>query len=544
MKIVLAEKVSPATLAVFKTEPDWKIVSHDEIKNGLPAELADADGLVVRSAVQVDDALLAAAPKLRVIGRAGVGVDNIDADAATRRGIVVMNTPGANAIAVAELTLGLMIALARQLPKANATMHAGKWEKKSLQGFELRGKKLGVLGLGRIGLEVARRARSFGMEILGHDPFVAASIARENAIQLVSTEELFREADYLTLHVGLTPQTTGIINESTLATMKKGVRIINCARGELIVEPALAAALSSGHVAGAALDVFHQEPLKDSPFFAMENVILTPHVAGSTAEAQEAVGIQIALQVREYLKLGVVQNAVNLPSLSHEEYLELAPYITLADRLGSFLAQFAEGNLESVHIAYNGRIGEGKTDLIRNSAMEGILGHSEGVNRINAAAVAEERGIRIHEEKKGSASGGAGNVLKLTIHTRAGDVTASGTVLHGASARLLSLNGIDIEAPLEGTLLTIRNQDVPGVIGRVGTILGEHRINIANFALGRASLARALREHRVPEGTALAVVQVDGELTDAILRTLRRVEAITEVRVASLGEKPQLALVE
>ena len=544
MKIVLAEKVSPATLAVFKSEPDWKIVTHDEIKNGLPAELADADGLVVRSAVQVDDALLAAAPKLRVIGRAGVGVDNIDADAATRRGIVVMNTPGANAIAVAELTIGMMLSLARQLPKANSSMHAGKWEKKSLQGVELRGKKLGVLGLGRIGLEVARRARSFGMEIIGHDPFVSASVARENAIQLVSTEELFREADYLTLHVGLTPQTAGIINETTLASMKKGVRIVNCARGELIVEAALAEALKSGHVAGAALDVFHQEPPKDSPFFSLDNVILTPHIAGSTAEAQEAVGVQIALQVREYLKLGVVQNAVNLPSLSHEEYLELAPYITLADRLGSFLAQFAEGSLESVHISYNGRIGEGKTELIRNSAIEGILGHSEGVNRINAAAVAEERGIRIHEDKKPSASGGAGNVLKLTIHTRAGDVVASGTVLHGVSARLLSLNGIDIEAPLEGTLLTIRNQDVPGVIGRVGTILGDHRINIANFALGRANLSNAIREHRVPEGTALAVVQVDGELTDAVLRALRKVEAITEVRVASLGEKPQFALVE
>ncbi|MGA7316660.1 MAG: hydroxyacid dehydrogenase, partial [Silvibacterium sp.] len=338
MKIVLAEKVSPATLAVFHSEPNWQIVSHDQIKNGLAAEITDADGLVVRSAVQVDDALLATAPKLRVIGRAGVGVDNIDADAATRRGIVVMNTPGANAIAVAELTLGMMLALARQLPKANATMHAGKWDKKSLQGVELRGKKLGVLGLGRIGLEVARRARGFGMEVIGHDPFVSASIARENAIQLVSTEELFREADYLTLHVGLTPQTAGIINQATLATMKKGVRIVNCARGELIVEEELADALKSGHVGGAALDVFHKEPPQDSPFFSMENVILTPHIAGSTAEAQEAVGVQIALQVREYLKLGVVQNAVNLPSLSHEEYLELAPYITLADRLGAFLA--------------------------------------------------------------------------------------------------------------------------------------------------------------------------------------------------------------
>jgi len=539
MKIVLAEKVSPATLAVFQTESGWHIVTHDQIKNGLAAEIADADGLVVRSAVQVDDALLASAPKLRVIGRAGVGVDNIDAEAATRRGIVVMNTPGANAIAVAELTLGMMLALARQLPKANSTMHDGKWEKKALQGVELRGKKLGVLGLGRIGLEVARRARGFGMEVIGHDPFVSASIARENAIQLVSTDELFQQADYLTLHVGLTPQTTGIINAESIAKMKKGVRIVNCARGELIVEEALAEALKSGQVGGAALDVFHQEPLKDSPFFALENVILTPHIAGSTAEAQEAVGVQIALQVREYLKLGVVQNAVNLPSLSHEEYLELAPYITLADRLGTFLAQFPQGSFESINVSYNGRISEAKTDLIRNSAIEGILGHAEGVNRINAASVAQERGIRIFEEKKPTASGGAGNVLKLSIHTHTGDVTASGTVLHGSSARLLSLNGIDIEAPLEGTVLTIRNQDVPGVIGRVGTILGDHKINIANFALGRAS-----QDHHVPHGTALAVVQVDGEVTDAVLRALRGVEAISEVHEASLGEKLQPVSVE
>ena len=539
MKNVLAEKVSPATLAVFQTEPGWQIVTHDQIKNGLAAEIADADGLVVRSAVQVDDALMASAPKLRVIGRAGVGVDNIDAEAATRRGIVVMNTPGANAIAVAELTLGMMLALARQLPKANSTMHSGKWEKKSLQGVELRGKKLGVLGLGRIGLEVTRRARSFGMEVIGHDPFVSASIARENAIQLVSTDELFQQADYLTLHVGLTPQTTGIINEETIAKMKKGVRIVNCARGELIVEEALADALKSGQVGGAALDVFHQEPLKDSPFFSLDNVILTPHIAGSTAEAQEAVGVQIALQVREYLKLGVVQNAVNLPSLSHEEYLELAPYITLADRLGTFLTQFPHGSFESINISYNGRISEAKTDLIRNSAIEGILGHAEGVNPINAASVAQERGIRIFEEKKPTASGGAGNVLKLSIHTQAGDVTASGTVLHGSSARLLSLNGIDIEAPLEGTVLTIRNQDVPGVIGRVGTILGDHKINIANFALGRAN-----QGHHVPHGTALAVVQVDGEVTEAVLKALRGVEAITEVHEASLGEKLQPVSVE
>jgi D-3-phosphoglycerate dehydrogenase len=532
MKIVLAEKVSPATLAVFASEPDWQIVTHDQIKDGLAKELADADGLVVRSAVQADDALMEAAPKLRVIGRAGVGVDNIDADAATRRGVVVMNTPGANAVAVAELTIGLMLALARQLPKADSTMHAGKWEKKSLQGVELRGKKLGILGLGRIGLEVARRARPFGMELLGHDPFVSAAVARENGIRLCTVEELFAESDYLTLHVGLTPQTEGIVNRTSLASTKKGVRIVNCARGELIVEADLADALKSGHVAGAALDVFHQEPPKNSPFAGLPNVILTPHVAGSTAEAQEAVGVQIALQVREYLKLGVVQNAVNVPSLTHEEYLQLEPYIRLARRLGAFLARFPQGNIESIELAYNGRLSEAKTDLIRNSAIQGVLAHSETVNQINAASVAAERGIRIHEEKKETATGGAGSVLKLTLHTQHGAAGATATVLHGKSPRLLSFDGIDIEAPLEGTLLAIRNRDVPGVIGRVGTILGDHQINIANFALGRAN-----GHGGSAAGTALAVVQVDGNITDAVLDALRRVEAITEVRLVELGNR-------
>ncbi len=376
MKIVLAEKVSPATLAVFAAEPGWDVKTHDQLPDGLPAALADADALVVRSAVQVDDALMAHAPKLRVIGRAGVGVDNIDAEAATRRGIVVMNTPGANAVAVAELTLCLMIALARKLPAANATMHAGKWEKKNLQGSELRGKTLGILGLGRIGLDVARRARGFGMEIIGVDPFVSAAVARENGITLVPVEELFAKADYLTLHVGLTPQTHGIINAKTLATMKKGVRIVNCARGELVVEADLVAAIKSGQVAGAALDVFTVEPPKESPYFGLDNVILTPHIAGSTAEAQEAVGIQIAHQVREYLKLGVVQNAVNLPSLSHEEYVKLAPYIELAGRLGSFLAQAGKGGIESIALIYGGALGRSQN---RTGAQRGHCGIAAGL---------------------------------------------------------------------------------------------------------------------------------------------------------------------
>jgi len=518
MKVVLAEKVSPATLAVFAAEPGWEVVTHDQLQNGLPAALADADALVVRSAVQVDDALMEAAPKLRVIGRAGVGVDNIDAEAATRRGIVVMNTPGANAVAVAELTIGLMLALARRLPAANSTMHAGKWEKKSLQGAELRGKTLGILGLGRIGLEVARRAKVFGLEIVGSDPFVSAAVARENGIALVSVEELFAKADYLTLHVGLTPQTHGIVNAKTLATMKKGVRVDDAA---------LVDALESGHVAGAALDVFTVEPLKDSPYFELENVILTPHIAGSTGEAQEAVGIQIASQVREYLKLGVVQNAVNLPSLTYEEYAVLGPYIDLAGRVGAFLAQAGKSGIEGIHLVYGGALVDAKTELIRNAAIAGLLQGSENVNRINAAAVAEERGIRVHEEKEESPRGGAATVLTVVLHTAQGESRATATVIHGEQPRLLAFDGIDVEAPLDGTLVVCRNLDVPGVIGKIGSILGEQGVNIANFALGRE------RAGEKPV-KALAVVQVDPPVSETTMEALRAIEALTEVRLVSL----------
>ena len=545
MKIVLAEKVSPATLAVFQQEPNWQIVTPDQIKNGLAAELADADGLVVRSAVQADAALLAAAPKLRVIGRAGVGVDNIDTDAATRQGIVVMNTPGANAVAVAELTLGLMISMGRSIPRANATMHAGKWDKKSLQGQELRGKTLGIVGLGRIGLEVARRANAFGMEVIGYDPFIAPIVARENKVALVGIDDIFRSSDYLTLHVGLTPQTEGLINAQSIASMKKGVRIVNCARGELIVDEALIAGLKSGQVAGAALDVFHQEPLKDSPYYNLENVLLSPHIAGATDEAQEAIGIQLAHQVRDYLKLGVVQNAVNLPSLSHEEYTEIAPYIEMAQRLGHFLSHASSraAHLESIHLTYNGRIAQGKTELIRNAAIAGIFADSDPngdpVNRINAAAIAQDRGIRIQEDKKEFVSGGVGSVLKLVLHSsgaEGGDTGATATVLHGSSPRLLSYDGIDIEAPLHGTLIAIRNHDVPGVVGRIGTILGENGLNIANFALGRAHGTPGRAQH------ALAVVQIDVQgdspsagSVAAALEALRKVEAITSVHLIALA---------
>jgi len=529
MKIVLAEKVSEATLAVFAAEPGWEVLTHDQLPDGLAAALADADALVVRSAVQVDDALLAQAPKLRVVGRAGVGVDNIDADAATRRGVVVMNTPGANAVAVAELTIGLMLTLARKVPAANASMHAGRWEKKSLQGMELRGKTLGILGLGRIGLEVAKRAKGFGLEILGSDPFVSAAVARENGIKLVTLNELIAGSDYITLHVGLTPQTVGVINAKTLAAMKKGVRIINCARGELVDDAALVEALKSGQVAGAALDVFAVEPAKNTPYAELDNVILTPHIAGSTAEAQEAVGIQIARQVREYLKLGVVQNAINLPSLSHEEYVRLAPYIDLAGRLGSFLAQTGKGGTESIHLTYGGALAEAKTELVRNAAIEGLLQGSENVNRINAATVAEERGIRLHEDRQEDQRGGATSTLAITLHAAWGESHVNATVIHGEQPRLLEFDGIDIETPLEGNLLVCRNLDVPGVIGKIGSILGEHGVNIANFALGRErSGAKPVK--------ALAVVQVDAPVSDKVLEALGTIEALLEAKLVTLPE--------
>ncbi len=523
MKILLAEKVSPATLAVLREEPGWQILAHDEILS-LPDALNDADALVVRSAVQVTDELLVHAPRLRVIGRAGVGVDNIDADAATRRGIVVMNTPGANAIAVAELTLGLMLALAREIPRANTALHAGKWEKKSLSGSELRGKTLGILGLGRIGLEVARRARAFGMTLIGHDPFVAPALAREHEVLLVPVEELFRASDFLSLHVGLTPQTQGIVNAQSLATMKPSARIINCARGELIDTTALAAALLEGKLAGAALDVFEQEPLVDSSLFGLPNLLLTPHIAGSTAEAQEAVGIQIAEQIRAFLKLGVVQNAVNSPSLSHEQYLVLAPFAAAAERLGAMLGQLLppdSGGLDSIALTYSGVLAASGTEMIRNAALAGVLGASEGANRINAAQIASERGIRVHEDRQAGPSG-----IALTLHTRTATslMARAGVALASQAPRLLELEVIPIEAPLEGTLLVVRNSDVPGVIGKLGTVLGEHGINIANFALGRAE----------GRGSALAVIQIDGEASPALLRQLRSVEAVHEVRPVSL----------
>jgi D-3-phosphoglycerate dehydrogenase len=530
MKVVIAEKISSAAVELFRSESRWELVTHEQIDSNLPAHLENADALIVRSAVQVDAAILEHARKLRVIGRAGVGVDNIDLDAATKKGIAVMNTPGANAVAVAEHTLGLMLAMARHVPRADALLHQGKWEKKSLQGTELRGKTLGIIGLGRIGVEVAKRAKSFQMRVVAHDPYVATSIAEELEIRLVSLEEAYAQSDYITLHLGLTPQTAKMINPESLRKMKKGVRIVNCARGELVDEAALAEAIKSGHVAGAALDVFSEEPPKNSPLLALDSVVLTPHIGGSTREAQEAVGYQIALQVKEYLKRGVIQNAVNVPSVTHEEYLEMQPYIVLSEKLGAFLAQATDGNVAEITIRYSGPIADWKTELIRNAGLKGILNQmiSEKANLVNAAAIAEERGIRVIESKKSKVSGGgAGNVLSFSLKTNVEEHLVRGTVLHGFAPRLLGVDDIVVEAPLEKHMVYMRNKDVPGVIGKIGTILGTHGINIANFSLGRNE-----KNHKPVE--AIAVVHVDSRVPEEVLAELRKIDAVKVARAMRL----------
>ena len=391
----------------------------------------------------------------------------------------------------------------------------------------MRGKTLGIVGLGRVGMEVAHRARAFGMEVIAHDPFVAALIAGEQGIRMCTLAEVFGAADYLTLHVGLTPQTSGMINADSLKQMKKGARLVNCARGELIVESDLVRAVELGYVAGAALDVFNEEPPRDSPLLGCDNILLTPHIGGSTHEAQEAVGYQIALQVKEYLKHGVVQNAVNVPSVSHDEYLEMRPYIVLAERLGAFLAQAVEGRFEALAVRYSGHIAEWKTELIRNAAVQGILNQAldEKANLVNAASIAASQGLQVHETRKAKTStGGAGSVLTLVLKTSDREHLVKGAILHKHLPRLLNVDGIDIEAPVERNLIFLRNRDVPEVIGRIGTILGKHAINIADFSLGRRSSAEKGRRE------AIAVVHVDGRVPDAAVSELQRIPAVKLAR--------------
>lgn len=538
MKVVVAEKISAQGMKLLGSVAGWQIVGPEEFASDREGHMRDADGLIVRSALDVGEELLRHATRLKVIGRAGVGVDNIHMESATRRGIVVMNTPGANAVAVAELTVGFMLALARHIPRADQSTRAGKWEKKSLQGAELRGKKLGVVGLGRIGVEVARRAMSFEMQVLGSDPYVSPALARELSIRLCALEELYAEADYITLHVGLTPQTERMINREAIGKMKKGVRLVNCARGELVDEAALAEALQSGQVAAAAIDVFVEEPPAGSPLLKAPNLVATPHIGGSTGEAQEAVGVQIAAQIREYLLHNVAQNAVNVPSLTDIEFRQIRPYLEMAQKMSSLLAQLLDGNLEEIHVTYQGSVREWKTELLRSSAVAGVLQHGsqDVVNLVNAAATANARGVRVVEDP--AERGNGVNGMRVTLRTKGGELTALGTVVHGSSPRLVELNGIDIESPLEGHLVIISNQDLPGVIGAIGNILGNHEINIARFSLGReaADLAPAAARLGATESArnALAIVQTDSDVPGAVLRELQNIKAIRSARVIHL----------
>lgn len=536
MKILVSDPVAERGLLLLRGE-GWEVVQVAARDSAaVRRALAEATAWILRSGTEVTAELLESAPSLKVIGRAGVGVDNIDIEAATRRGILVMNTPGGNAVSVAEHTLALLLALARRIPSASESTRQGEWRKSEFSGYELKGKTLGLIGFGRIGQEVARRAQAFEMAVLAYDPFVAAALAREMGVELVQLEELLTRADFLSLHATLTPETERVLNRERLSQTKRGVRIVNTARGELIDEAALAEALQSGQVAGAALDVFGSEPPGTSPLLRLPNVIATPHIGGSTAEAQEEVGWRIAQQVRDYLKDGVVRNAVNLPTLSAEEYRRLRPYLELGERLGAFAAQVAGPPLTRVSLRYAGEVGELNTHLLRNAVLKGVLRQvvSEPANLVNAATLAAERGLTLEETQVRRVQGFP-DTLGVTLHGDARQFSVEGTVLHGCAARILAVDEIDIEAPLEGRLLFLRNRDVPGVIGRVGTLLGSRNINIATFALGRREQTGSMGSPSPGGGAeAVAIVRVDNPVPEAVVEALRALPGLTFARLVEL----------
>src|SRR6202140_1070937 len=528
MKVIVADKISERGVQLLKEQPGWHVVL--TTNNTLSGEIADADALIVRSATKVTAELLDQAKKLRAVGRAGVGVDNIDLEAATKRGVLVMSTPGGSSVSVAEHTFALLLALVRQLPRFDAGMREGRWEKSS-SGAEVRGKTLGLIGLGRIGSEVASRAEAFDMRVVAFDPFISEAAARELSVELVPLDQLLAECDFSSLHTAVSPQTRGTTNAGPIARMKKGVRIVNAARGELINEADLAAAIKSGHVAGAALDVFAEEPPKNCPLIGLPNVITTPHVAGSTAEAQEELGTQVALQIRDYLAEGIIRNAVNLPALSADQYRRVRPYLELAERLGSLVSQAAATRPARIRIRYAGEVAEVGTHLLRSAVLAGMLNAilDEKVNVVNAPAVAASRGLTVEEETRRREHGFPHTLEVSALPDKSGSpgFTAEGTVLHDGSPRVIQIDGIPLEAQLNGTVLFLRNQDQPGVIGHVGSTLGKHGVNIATFALGRRD--------STPGAEAVSLIRVDGDVSQSILEPVRQHPAITEARLIHLG---------
>lgn len=518
MLIVVADDLPASALKLLRDE-GWTVDARTgRTAEQLSADLADADALVVRSATKVTAPIVAAAPKLRAIARAGTGVDNVDVEAASARGIVVMNAPGANSISVAELAMAQLLALARKLPAADQSMKQGKWDKKSFMGEELRGKVLGLAGLGRIGQEVARRAQAFAMTVIAHDPFISKGAAANLGVELVSLDELCARADYVSLHMPSTPQTRRIFGAERFARCKKGLKLINTARGDLIDEAALAAAITAGQIGGAALDVFTSEPTTDHALQELPQVVASPHIAASTREGQELVGVETASALRDFLKTGVIRNAVNFPSVAPEEAQRTQPFVSLGEQLGCLVGQMGEARIESLSVRYYGELATGNNPLIANAVLVGLFKAilSDVVTPVNARAVAEKRGIELTESSS-SRPRAYRSLISVKLTTSAGERWVEGIVAP-TGPRLVLLNGVPIDAPLGGALILLVNTDRPGVIGEIGTTLGRHGINIAGFTLGRAEIG------------AVGVVNIDepGPIGEAGLAAIRAMPAIRE----------------
>jgi D-3-phosphoglycerate dehydrogenase len=522
VKIIVADDLPASALDLLRQE-GWVIDARTgRTPEQLAEDIKDADAIVVRSATRVTSGLIDAAPKLRAIARAGTGVDNVDVPAASARGIAVMNAPGANSVSVAELAMALVLALARHIPGADAAMKQGKWEKKKFVGEEVRDKILGLVGLGRIGQEVSRRASAFGMTIIAHDPFVSEQTAAQLDVELVSLDELFRRADYVSLHMPSTEHTRHLVNADRLAQAKRGIRIVNTARGDLVDEAALADAIESGQVGGAGLDVFEKEPTVDHRLQKLPQVVATPHIAASTREGQELVGAETAAALREFLRDGIIRNAVNFPSLTPEEFKRLQPFARLGERLGTFIAQMNDERIREVSLRYYGELAQSRTGVIVNGVLTGLFKPilSTGVSVVNARIIAAEHGIEIIESRS-TRPRNYTSLISLKIRTAHGERWVEGAVFEKTEPRLVMVDGIAVEAPLGGTMFVITNRDQPGVIGRVGTILGKHGVNIANFALGR------------DEGHAVGVVIVDEDrpIPEVVLSEIRQVNEINDVRL-------------
>ncbi len=519
-KVLISDKLSPAAVAIFQergVEVDVKPgLSPDELK----AIIGDYDGLAIRSATKVTKDVLAAATNLKVVGRAGIGVDNVDVPAATARGIVVMNTPFGNSITTAEHAIAMMMALAREIPAANASTHAGKWEKNRFMGVEVYGKTLGVIGCGNIGAIVADRAIGLKMKVVAYDPFLSPERAKDIGVEKVELDELLRRADFITLHTPLTEQTKNILDAVALNKTKKGVRIINCARGGLIVEEALQAAIDAGHVAGAALDVFAEEPAKAHPLFGNEKVIATPHLGASTNEAQENVALQVAEQMADYLMTGAVVNALNMASVSAEDAPRLRPYMLLSEQLGSFAGQITETGIKAVTIEFEGQVAELNTRPLTAVVLKGLLSPlMESVNMVNAPVIARERDIKISETKR-DAAGDYQTLIRVIVTTEARTRTLAGTLFGGGKPRVVEIEGVPIEAEVFPNMLFIRNEDKPGFIGKLGTTLGDAGVNIATFHLGRTA----------PGETAIALVAVDQPVTEALLDRIKALPSVVRAK--------------